>query len=117
MQQYSELKVSLSQLEQHMQLYDGLSELMNGLSGSDIHPHAIDAVKLRQCGQLPLAPSTAGDDKQHWLALLSLAFVCAWIAGSLYLWLCLPEQNSWYTTCLCCSALVMEGSSAALYVL
>lgn len=59
MQQYSELKGLWTQLMQHMQQYAGLSQLVDGLTGSGVHPHAIDAMKLRQCGQLPLA-STPG---------------------------------------------------------
>lgn len=60
MQQYSELEGLWGQLEQHTQHYKELSQIVDGLSGSDIHPHAIDAVKLRQYGQLTPAPNAAG---------------------------------------------------------
>jgi hypothetical protein len=60
LEQQQELQQLWAQLEGHIQEFDSLAGLVQGLSGSDVHPHAIDGAALRAAGQLPGAPSTAG---------------------------------------------------------
>lgn len=61
-----ELEQLWMQLEGHCQDFAALSGLVHRLAGCDVHPHAIDGAQLRQAGQLPGAPSTAGSaSREH----------------------------------------------------
>lgn len=59
-EQQQQLQQLWAQLEGHIQEFDSLAGLVQGLAGSDVHPHAIDGAALRAAGQLPGAHSTAG---------------------------------------------------------
>jgi hypothetical protein len=59
-EQQQELQQLWARLEGHIQEFDSLAGLVQGLAGSDVHPHAIDGAALRAAGHLPGAPSTAG---------------------------------------------------------
>lgn len=59
-EQQQQLQHLWSRLEGHIQEFDSLIGLVQGLAGSDMHPHAIDGAALRAAGHLPGAPSTAG---------------------------------------------------------
>jgi hypothetical protein len=59
-EQQQQLQQLWAQLEGHIQEFDSLAGLVQGLAGGDVHPHAIDGAALRAAGHLPGAPSTAG---------------------------------------------------------
>ncbi|KAF8072833.1 zinc transporter [Scenedesmus sp. PABB004] len=49
-------------LEAHVREFAGLAGLVDALAGTDTHPHAIDGAQLRELGQLPGTPASAGLD-------------------------------------------------------
>jgi hypothetical protein len=61
-QQQQEVQRLWQQLDGHLQHFQQLRQLVDGLSGSGAHPHAIDAAQLRACGSLDGAPQAAGLD-------------------------------------------------------
>ncbi|WIA28965.1 hypothetical protein OEZ86_011500 [Tetradesmus obliquus] len=80
-EQQQQLQQLWAQLEGHIQEFDSLAGLVQGLAGSDVHPHAIDGAALRAAGQLPGAHSTAGLDiaamMEAWL--VDVGAVCRYI--------------------------------------
>jgi hypothetical protein len=70
-EQQQELQQLWARLEGHIQEFDSLAGLVQGLAGSDVHPHAIDGAALQAVGHPPGAWSTAG----------ATAAWCSWLGA------------------------------------
>lgn len=105
-QQLVELQELWSKLDGHLQGFASLPGLVASLSGEEIHPHAIDGAVLRQCGQLPGAPSTDG-------AKSCCSSAYAPLAASICAAACAQEGHA-YAAATCAAATATAATVAAL---